>query len=298
MPPAETPPPPQHASAAVGDSMEGTLDLLESIANRDADAHDRLVPTGFRHLDELLGGGLWPGHLTVIAGRPGAGTSTLGLNFAARASIDHQMRSLVMCADTSTEELNFRLLASQAKIPTNHLRNGSMSNDEWERLNDVIGTVSSAPLHLNTDPVMTVQKVSEEVERLAERGLRLLVLDGLQSLDQVTPRDSRYFEVCDDVHTLKQLARLHNIPIVVISKLNRVSQQRVDRTPMLHDLRNAGDIEDVADQVVLLHRDDMYEVEPARPGEADFLVEKNRHGPTRWLTVAFQGHFSRFVDIR
>lgn len=291
---------PEPTSRAIADVFESTLDLIETAGNERtaAPGSGRLVPTGFVDLDDLLGGGLWPGHLTVIGGRPGAGSSVLGLNIATTAAIDLGIPTLVMCTDTSAEELNIRVLAAQGRVPVNHIRNGAMSTEEWDRLARHTNALATAPLYFNTEPVLTVGRVTEAVEDLIESGLRLLVLDGLQSLDQEIPRDSRYFEVCDDVHALKRLARAHGIPIVVVSKLNRVPEQRMSRRPMLHDLRNAGDIEDVADEVIMIHREDMYEAESLRPGEADLGVVKNRHGATRLIVVAFQGHYSRFVDMK
>lgn len=291
---------PDPTSRTIAEIFESTLDLIETVEN-EADTEPgsgRLVPTGFADLDNLLGGGLWPGHLTVLGGRPGAGSSVLGLNIARTAAVDHGMPTLVMCTDTSAEELNIRILAAQGRIPVNHIRNGLMSTEEWDRLARWTERLAAAPLHFNTEPAVTVARVTEAVENLTGRGLRLLVLDGLQSLDQEIPRDSRYFDVCDDVHALKRLARTHGIPIVVVSKLNRVPEQRLSKRPMLHDLRNAGDIEDVADEVVMIHREDMYESESLRPGEADLDVVKNRHGATRLITVAFQGHYARFVDMK
>jgi replicative DNA helicase len=283
-------------SAPVTDTLTTTLDYIEAASNPAGDPR-RHVPTGFEDLDELFGGGLWPGHLTVIGGRPGMGTSTLALNIAARASLDAQMATLVVCPDTSAEEINLRLLAAHAKVPLNHLRNGLMDEENWAKLTDAMGTVAGAPLWMNTTPRMTAPMVEEAVADLADRGLRLLVVDGLQSLMPAGPRESPYHEVRDTVHTLKRLARHAGIAVVVASKLTRGPEQRPDKRPLLFDLRDAGDIEDVADEVILLHREDVYERESARPGEADLIVAKHRHGPTRYVVVAFQGHYSRFVDM-
>lgn len=291
--------PPTESSQHVSDVMSSTLDPIEAIDNASNDAAPRrLIPTGFADLDLLFGGGLWPGHMTVIGGRPGAGSSVLGLNIASAAAIHHGIPTLVVCTDSSAEEVNFRLLAARGRIPTTHIRNGRMDVGAWDRLAKATRELSSAPLYLNTELGITMAKVTEAVEELAGRGLRLIVLDGLQTLDQEIPRDSRYFEVCDDVHALKRLARTHKLSLVVISKLNRTPEQRLFKRPALHDLRNAGDIEDIADEVILIHREDMYEAESTRPGEADFDVVKHRHGPQRLIVVAYQGHYSRFVDIK
>jgi replicative DNA helicase len=279
----------------VADTMNGTLDLLERVGDRDQPT--RWVPTGFEDLDDLLGGGMWPGHLVVIGGRAGMGTSTLAMDLVRSAAVYNGIQTLLVCPDTSINELNLRLIAATGKIPVNHMRNGVMREENWDAVAKVMEKVTSAPLRLNTNPYLTVDALADAVAEAVAHGTRLVVLDGIQSLVPVSPRDTRYHELCEQVHGIKRLARAHNIPIVVTSKLNRLSESRVDKRPLLHDLRNAGDIEDVADVVILLHRDDMYEAESTRPGEADLVVAKHRHGPTRSLVLAFQGHYGRFVDI-
>lgn len=283
-------------SDELSSALESTRNLVEAIGSGADEASGRLVPTGFADLDDLLGAGIWPGHLCVIGGRPGAGTSTLAQNIAAHAAGAAGLRVLFMSADTSADELNMRWWSARAKVPIRHIRHGLMSDDDWSRFVRA-ADFGTWPVHVNTNPRLTVASITEAVEELLPLGLKLLVVDGLQSLAREAPRDSRYFEVCEDVHALKRLARQHGLAVIIVSKLNRSAEQRPDKRPMLHELRNAGDIEDVADEVVLLHREDLYERESMRPGEADLILAKNRHGPERDVVVAFQGHYARFVDM-
>lgn len=282
----------------LGDTLEGTLDLMEAAASDDPDqVAERLVPTGFEDLDDLLGGGLWPGHLVVVGGRTSMGTTTLVLDFARAAAVRRGIKTLVFGPETAVDEVNLRLLAATAKIPINHLRNGTMNDADWTKASATMGGLATAPLTVDSRPYLTLDDFTAAVEDAVATGTRLVILDGVQTLVPLTPRDNRYHELCEQVHAIKRLARAHRISIVVTSKLNRDAETRGNHHPKLHDLRNAGDIEDVADLVILLHRDDYYEYEPARPGEADLFVDKNRHGPTRSITLAFQGHYSRFMDI-
>ena len=280
----------------LADTLITTLELIEAASNSEDVVTDRLVPTGFRDLDDLLGGGLWPGHLVVIGGRTSMGTTTLALDFA-RSATRHSIPTLVLSPETAADEVNLRLIAATAKVPLNHLRNGTMTEDDWTKTAHAMGPLSSSPLTVDARPYLSIEDVTAAVDEAVATGTRLVVLDGIQMLVPLTPRDNRYHEVCEQVHAIKRLARAHQISIVVTSKLNRDAEARPDHRPKLHDLRNAGDIEDVADLVILVHRDDYYYLESMRPGEADLFVEKHRHGPTRSLTLAFQGHYSRFVDM-
>lgn len=278
------------------DVMDKGLDQVEEISNREAGPYG--VPTGFADLDELLNG-LWPGHLTVIGGRPGAGASTLALDIVRSAAVHHDLTTLYFRPDTTAEEVSFRLLAAEAKVPHSHIRRGLMSDPDWNKLAVTMGNVSSSPLLTVDDPYLTVEKIEAALEEATARGLdpKLVVVDELQMLVQTRSRENRYQEVRDDVHALKRLAREHNIALVVVSKLNRGPLARPDARPLLHELRDAGGIEDVADEVILIHRDDQWDAESMRPGEADLIIAKHRHGPEQLLVVAYQAHYSRFVDM-
>lgn len=282
----------------LADVLDKTLDVAEAVAvSREAGPYG--VPTGFADLDDLLNG-LWPGHLTVIGGRPGAGASTLALDIVRRAAVHNNLTTLYFRPDTTAEEVTFRLLSAESKVPHNHIRNGLMSDSSWTSLGETMGRVSNSPILIADDPYLTVEKIGAAIEDTSEHDLKLVVVDELQTLVQTRTRENRYQEVRDDVHALKRLARQHNVALVVVSKLNRspmTRQSPILARPMLHDLRDAGGIEDVADEVILIHRDDQYEKESIRPGEADLIVAKHRNGAERELVVAFQGHYCRFVDM-
>jgi len=275
--------------------MEGTLDELEAIGSRGGTLAG--VPTGFADLDSLTNG-LHPGQLVVIAARPGLGKSTVALDFARSASIRYGLASVFFSLEMTRNEITMRLLSAEARVPLHHMRTGSMSDDDWNKLARKMSEVSSAPLYIDDSPNMNMMEIRAKCRRLKQRhDLRLIVVDYLQLMTSGKRVESRQQEVAEFSRSLKLLAKELEVPVVALSQLNRGPEQRTDKRPMLADLRESGSIEQDSDVVMLLHREDAYERESPRAGEADFIIAKHRNGPTAVVTVAFQGHYSRFVDM-
>jgi replicative DNA helicase len=275
--------------------MESALDEIEAINNRGGELVG--VPTGFADLDELTNG-LHPGQMVIVAARPAVGKSTLGLDICRSASIRHNMTSVIFSLEMTRNEITMRLLAAEARIPLNHMRNGHMGDEDWAKLARKMGEVSSAPLFIDDSPNMTMMEIRAKARRLKQRhDLRLIVIDYMQLMTSGKKVESRQVEVSEFSRQIKLLAKELEVPVVALSQLNRGPEQRSDKRPMLSDLRESGSLEQDADMVVLLHREDVYEKESTRPGEADLIVAKHRNGPTRDVVVAFQGHYSRFVDM-
>ena len=273
-----------------------TMDELDAISSRGEAMVG--VPTGFRDLDELTNG-LHPGQLVIIAARPAVGKSTWGLDIARSASIRHGLASCIFSLEMGRNEITMRLLSAEARVPLHHMRAGTMSDDDWARLARRMGEVAEAPLFIDDSPNMTMMEIRAKARRLKQRhDLRLVVVDYMQLMTSTKRVESRQVEVSEMSRSLKLLAKELDVPVVAISQLNRQPEQRADKRPQLSDLRESGSIEQDADLVVLLHREDLYEKESPRAGEADLIVAKNRNGPTRTVTVAFQGHYSRFVDMQ
>jgi replicative DNA helicase len=173
-----------------------------------------------------------------------------------------------------------------------------MSDDDWARLARRMGEVADAPLYIDDSPNLTMMEIRAKARRLKQRhDLRLVIVDYLQLMTSGKRVESRQVEVSEFSRSLKLLAKELEVPVVAISQLNRGPEQRTDKRPQLSDLRESGSIEQDADVVILLHRDDYYDKESPRAGEADFIVAKHRNGPTDTVTVAAQLHFSRFVDM-
>jgi replicative DNA helicase len=275
--------------------MEGTLDEIEAIGSRGGQMVG--VPTGFVDLDALTNG-LHPGQMIVIAARPAVGKSTIGLDLARAAAIRHQLTTVIFSLEMSRNEITMRLLSAEARVPLHHMRAGQMTDDDWNRIARRTGEVSSAPLFIDDSPNMTMMEIRAKCRRLKQRhDLKLVIVDYLQLMSSGKRVESRQQEVAEFSRALKLLAKELEVPVVAISQLNRGPEQRQDKKPLLSDLRESGSIEQDADMVILLHREDAYEKESPRAGEADFIVAKHRNGPTATITVAFQGHYSRFVDM-
>jgi replicative DNA helicase len=277
------------------DIMGDTLNEIEAISNRGGEMVG--VPTGFTDLDALTNG-LHPGQLIILAARPAIGKSTLGVDIARTASIKHGLTSVIFSLEMSRNEIVMRLLSAEAQVPLHHMRAGTMSDADWAKLAGKMGVVSEAPLFIDDSPNMTLMEIRAKCRRLKQRhDLRLVVVDYLQLMTSGKKVESRQQEVSEFSRSLKLLAKELEVPVIAISQLNRGPEQRTDKRPMLSDLRESGSLEQDADMVVLLHREDAYERESPRAGEADFIVAKHRNGPTATVTVAFQGHYSRFVDM-
>ncbi len=275
--------------------MHGTLEEIEAISSRGGAMVG--VPTGFADLDGLTNG-LHGGQLIVVAARPAAGKSTLGLDWCRAASIRHRLSSVIFSLEMGRNEITMRLLSAEARVALHHMRSGTMSDDDWTRLARTMTNVSEAPLFIDDSPNMSMMEIRAKCRRLKQRhDLRLVVVDYLQLMTSGKRVESRQQEVAEFSRSLKLLAKELDVPVVAISQLNRGPEQRTDKRPQLSDLRESGAIEQDADIVILLHREDLYERESPRAGEADLIVAKNRNGPTANVVVAFQGHYARFVDM-
>ncbi|MBB0244176.1 replicative DNA helicase [Streptomyces alkaliphilus] len=281
----------------LGDIMEGALDEIEAISNRSGEMTG--VPTGFTDLDALTNG-LHPGQMVVIAARPAMGKSTLALDFARACSIKHNLPSVIFSLEMGRNEIAMRLLSAEARVALHHMRSGSMTDEDWNRVARQMAEVNEAPLFIDDSPNLSMMEIRAKCRRLKQRhDLRLVVIDYLQLMQSGGSRrpESRQQEVSEMSRNLKLLAKELELPVIALSQLNRGPEQRTDKKPMVSDLRESGSIEQDADMVILLHREDAYEKESPRAGEADLIVAKHRNGPTATITVAFQGHYSRFVNM-
>ena len=278
-------------SALMGDA----LNEIEAIGNRGGEMIG--VPTGFAELDRITNG-LHPGQLIILAARPALGKSTFGMDICRSAAIKNGLATVFFSLEMSRNEIIMRLLSAEAQVPLHHMRSGTMSDADWTRLAARMGVVSEAPLFIDDSPNMTLTEIRAKCRRLKQRhGLRMVVVDYLQLMTSGKRVESRQQEVSEFSRSLKLLAKELDVPVIAISQLNRGPEQRTDKRPLLSDLRESGSLEQDADMVILLHREDAYERESPRAGEADFIIAKHRNGPTGTVGVAFQGHYSRFVDM-
>jgi len=254
------------------------------------------VKSGFKELDSLTNG-FHPGNMIVLAARPAVGKSTLGLDIARYASIHKGDTSVIFSLEMSRSEITMRMLSAEARVALNNIRAGTLNDEEWARLARRMGEISDAPLFIDDSPNLSLMEIRAKARRLKQRhDLKLIVIDYLQLMTSGKRVENRQQEVSEFSRQLKLLAKELNVPIIAISQLNRSPEQRSDKKPLLSDLRESGSIEQDADVVILLHRDDLYDNQN-RSGEADLIVAKHRNGPTRTITVSAQLHFARFVDM-
>lgn len=286
----------------IAKEMLGRVDEIQQGVVQDG------VMTGFRDIDEVTHG-LQPDQMIVVAGRPGMGKSTLGMDFARHAALHDGVPTVIFSLEMGRAELMQRLFAAEANIPLNALRdpfvrpgdNGrdlGMTSDRWESANRLWESMEDKPLYIDDSANLTLTDIKAKCRRLQRSvGLQLVVIDYLQLMaNSARASENRQQEVSTMSRGIKQLAKQLHVPVVVLSQLNRNSELRGDRKPQLSDLRESGSIEQDADVVFLVHRPDYYDKED-RPGEADVILAKHRNGPTETFPLAFVGMNSRFQDI-
>jgi replicative DNA helicase len=279
--------------SSIGDLIGGSL--VRAVT---PPTNENRVPTGFIDLDSLFSGGFTGGQMVVIGARPAMGKSTIAQDFARGAAIRAGIPTLIESLEMSRDDLSDRILCAEARIPLHHLRQGIVGDVDVARAAArVQDTIQNAPLYINDGALLSLAALRARVRNLVRtKGLRLVIIDYLQ-LMQVGRADNRQQAVADLSRGLKLLAKDFNITVVVLCQLNRGPEQRVEKKPQVSDLRESGAIEQDADIVILLHREDAYDKESPRAGEADLIVGKHRNGPTATITTAFQGHFARFTDM-
>lgn len=277
--------------------LQPTVEEIERSGSHDGDTAG--VPTGFFEFDELTNG-LHPGQMIVIAARPGVGKSTLALDFARSAAIGHGQTTVIFSLEMGRLELTTRLLSAESGIPLQKLRQGKLDDErgDWTTLANTMGKINDAPLFIDDSPNMALTEIRAKCRRLKQQhDLKMVVIDYLQLMTSGKRVESRQQEVSEFSRSLKLLAKELEVPVIALSQLNRSSEQRNDKRPMVSDLRESGSIEQDADMVLLIHREDMYDKESPHAGEAIIMVAKHRNGPTGEITVAFQGARSRFANM-
>jgi len=278
------------------DSIEDAVKQMEIAQKRGGEMVG--VPTGFAELDDMTHG-LHPGQLIILAARPAVGKSTLALDIARTAAIKHNKPVIFFSLEMGRAEIAMRLLSAESRIYLQNMRKGDLNDNDWARIASVRGEINSAPLYIDDSPNMTLVEIRAKCRRLAKRvGLEMIVIDYIQLMTSGKKVESRQQEVSEFSRALKLLAKELGVPVIAISQLNRNSEKSENKKPELSHLRESGSLEQDADVVVLLHRDDINNREHPRAGEADLIVAKQRNGPTGTVVVNFLGQFSKFEDMK
>lgn len=280
-------------------SLSEAVDVAVDEIQR-AESHDGSilgVATGFSELDQKTNG-FMPGQMVIIAARPAMGKSTLALDVARSAAIAQKKPTVFFSLEMGRAEIAMRLLSAEATIPLQAMRKGELDTRDWTKMAATTSRVNDAPLFIDDSPNLTLVEIRAKCRRLKQQNdLQLVVIDYLQLMSSGRKVENRQQEVSEFSRALKLLAKELEVPVIALSQLNRGSEQRADKTPMMSDLRESGSLEQDADVVILLHRESSYEPDNPRAGEADLIVAKQRNGPTGTVTVSFQGHYSRFQDM-
>jgi len=272
-------------------------ETYERAADVDRDKEKLLgIPSGFGDLDALLGG-FQPSDLVILAARPSIGKTALSLDLALTASVKYKKKVGYFSLEMSSQQLMDRLLSMQAKVSFWDLRTGHLKDDAFERLADAMGALSESDLYIDDTPGAHINDIRTKARRLQlESGVDLIIVDYLQ-LIRGGRLESRVQEVSDISMSLKSLAREINVPVISLSQLSRAVESRESKRPMLSDLRDSGSIEQDADVVMFIHREERYNPNTERKGIADILVAKHRNGPVGDVELAFIQEQARFANL-
>lgn len=277
---------------SVQDVLADTMEHLEATYERGDEMTG--VPTGLTELDAILHG-LQPSTLNIVGARPAMGKTALGLGIATNVAKETNLPVLVFSLEMGHLELSQRILASEARVDSSKLQSGRLTESDWSKVGLAIGRLE-VPLFLDDNPQVTVMEIRAKARRIAAQhgGIGLVMVDYLQLMSGSGRPENRQLEVSEISRSLKVLARELQCPIVALSQLSRNLETRSDKRPMLADLRESGSLEQDADVVMFLYRDEVYNEESPDKGSAELIVAKHRAGPTGKARLVFQGHFTRF----
>ena len=275
--------------------IKESLDVVDRLSKR----KERVtgVPTGYYDLDDLTAG-LQASDLIVIAGRPSMGKTSLALGMAQHAALHAGSIVGIFSLEMSKPQLVLRMLSSEARVDSHALRTGKLQKEDWWRLAEAAGRLEQAPIFIDDSGALTVQQMRGKARRLkAERGLDLLIVDYLQLMQGRSDAESRQQEISDISRSLKSLAKELNVPVIALSQLSRAVENRKPPIPMLADLRESGAIEQDADVVMFIYREEVYDQASERKGIADILVSKHRNGPIGKRELFFHDRFAKFESL-
>jgi replicative DNA helicase len=279
----------------IRDLLEDSLDRLEEMFGRGESITG--VPTGYLDLDERLAG-LQPSNLVVVGARPGMGKTSFALGILAHAAMEASVPVLFFSLEMSHPEISQRLLSAEARVDATRLRNGRLQESDWPKITHAIGRLAEAPIFVDDNPNISVMDIRAKARRMKSRdGLGLIVVDYLQLMTGRSRAENRQVEISEISRNLKVLARELSVPVVALSQLSRNLENRTDKRPVLADLRESGAIEQDADVVLFIYRDELYNSESADRGTAEIILAKHRNGPTGKTQLAFLDHYTRFANM-
>lgn len=275
--------------------LSPTVDRLDLLHNSPGDITG--IPSGFAELDRMTAG-LQPGDLVIVAGRPSMGKTTLAMNIAENAALGKAPApAAIFSMEMSADQVALRMISSLGQLDQSQLRNGRFRDEDWPTITGVIAQMSEAPIYIDDTPALNPTEVRARARRVKrEHGLGLIILDYLQLMQVAGSSENRATEISEISRGLKALARELEVPVIALSQLNRSVEQRNDKKPVMSDLRESGAIEQDADLILFIYRDEVYDKESARKGIADIIIAKQRNGPIGEFQLTFRGKYMRFDD--
>lgn len=254
------------------------------------------VPTGFADIDAKTAG-LQPSDLIIVAGRPSMGKTTLAMNFAENAAIKHNIPVVIFSMEMPGEQLALRMMSSLGRIDQHKIRIGKLQEDDWPRLTSAVSLLDAAPLFIDDTPALSPVELRARARRLKrEHNIGMIIIDYLQLMQVPSTRENRTTEISEISRNLKALAKELKVPVIALSQLNRSLEQRVDKRPVMSDLRESGAIEQDADVIMFIYRDEVYNEESPQKGMAEIIISKQRNGPIGTCHLTFSGQFTRFEN--
>ncbi len=274
------------------------VERIDLLYNRENPSDVTGVPTGFADMDRMTSG-LQPGDLVIIAGRPSMGKTALALNMAEHVALDAGLPVGIFSMEMSASQLAMRLLGSIGKLDQHKLRTGRLEEDDWRRLTQAVGTLSEAPIQVDETAALNALELRARARRLHRQygQLGMIVVDYLQLMSASSQGENRATEISEISRSLKALAKELNVPVVALSQLNRSLEQRPNKRPVMSDLRESGAIEQDADLILFIYRDEVYNPDSPDKGRAEVIIGKQRNGPIGSVMLTFQGEYTRFANF-
>ena len=275
------------------------VERIEFLYNRDNPSDVTGVPTGFTDLDRMTSG-LQEGDLTVIAGRPSMGKTALALNIAEHIALSSKLPVAVFSMEMSATQLVMRLIGSVGRLDQHKVRTGRLTTEDWERLSGALGRLSDAAIHIDETPALNALELRARARRLSRQyggKLGAIVVDYLQLMESVSDGENRATEISEISRSLKALAKELKVPVLALSQLNRSLEQRPNKRPQMSDLRESGAIEQDADLILFIYRDEVYNQDTQDKAVAEIIIGKQRNGPIGFVRLAFLGEHTRFENL-
>jgi replicative DNA helicase len=280
---------------SIKDVLPATVDKIDALY-QNPDAFNG-VPSGYTDLDRMTNG-LQPGDLIIIAGRPSMGKTTLAVNIAENAAISHKIPAAIFSMEMAAEQLSLRMISSLGRVNQGHLRNGQLSTEDWTRITSATNLLQEAPIYIDETAGLTPTEIRARARRLKrEKDIGIIVVDYLQLMSVSGNTENRATEISEISRSLKALAKELHCPVIALSQLNRSVEQRTEKKPVMSDLRESGAIEQDADLILLIYREEVYEPNTTRKGIADIIIAKQRNGPTGEVQMTFLGEYTRFENF-